>query len=470
MTARLTLLALSVFALALPARADHDAIDQAFAKAAPEVITRLKARNCKAVGVLKFMVQKGDSRPDDMVGELNQDLADRLEAALIIANPDEKIGIIRRAGPAVAEKKNRLANHLTTKGRQALFADDYPLAWGSREVRPGAFVTGRAEIAKDLRKVTLRLEMFGEDGQLEPVGEPIEVPTSLRTLVEAGYSYVLAGAVAEKLCLDGARGGATKAGRVKMKAEDDTAATATTQTLYDPGRPDGVRFTAADALRDSPVKLTMKVNNAVVGVEGDRLPEPRESDEVVFELENTDPNPKAAYAVVLKVNGKNTLFSEEADATRCLKWILGKGAKVTVRGFQEDEKNSIPFRILSAKESEKNLVRYGDLAGTVRMVVFRGEQVSEDPSAPDKQEPQEEYVQLAAVARGYRGIPRGEFKPGSLTALKADLLGREKALDGMRGVIDKGGDKKAHPIERVHFKTLPTVGVADITIRYYSKK
>src|SRR5262249_28801216 len=145
------------------------------------------------------------------------------------------------------------------------------------------------------------------DGLIEPVGEPVVVVTSLRTLVEAGYSYVLAGQVADKL-FEGARGSSTKPGRIKLKAEDEAAATGTTQTLYDPGRTDGVKFTAADALKESPVKLTMLVNGKPVAVEGDRMAEPGDKDEILFEIENTDP--KATYAVVLKVNGKNTLFSE----------------------------------------------------------------------------------------------------------------------------------------------------------------
>jgi len=77
---------------------------------------------------------------------------------------------------------------------------------------------------------------------------------------------------------------------------------------------------------------------------------------------------------------------------------------------------------------------------------------------------------LAAVSRGSKGLKKGEDMPGSLTALKGDLLDREKALDGARGFIDKSSRTVDNPIDKVYFRSLPTVGVADITIRYYSPK
>ena len=191
MTIRTLLVSLAILALAMPARADHDGIDEAFAKAAPQLLDKLKARKAKNVGVLKFLVQKGEAKPEDAVGELNMGLADRLEAALILANESEKFGILDRASLAVFANNNRLANHRTEEGRQALFGDSYKLAWGSEKVKSTAFITGVAAIAKDLKSVTIKLEVFGEDGQVEAIGEPIVVPTSRRTLVEAGYSYVL---------------------------------------------------------------------------------------------------------------------------------------------------------------------------------------------------------------------------------------------------------------------------------------
>jgi hypothetical protein len=468
MTHRHILIPIALILIAAPVRADHDAIDEAFVKLAPRILDRLQARGAQNVGVLKFLVQRGDSQPDDAVGELNMGLADRLEAALILADNNEKLGIIERASLAVVANNNRLANHRTEEGRQAFFGDTYRLAWGDKKVKPSAFVTGLAQISRDLKSVTMKLQLFGEDGSVESIGEPIIVPATRRTLVEAGYSYVLTERTAPSL-FDGARGSRTNKGAVvKIKAEDEAAALSQTVSLHDSSKTEGVRFTAADALRDSPVRLTVLYNGKPAPVEKDHVREPLESDRVTFLLENTDN--KSSYAVVLKVNGKNTLFSEDLEAGQCLKWVLAPGAKLVVAGFQEDDRKATPFKILSARESEENTFRYGDLTGTVRLVAFRGETVTEDPSAVEKKDLEPQHVTLAAVARGSKGLKKGEDRPGSLAALKADLLGREKQTEGMRGVIDKSSRKEDRPIQRVYFQSLPTVAVADITIRYYSTR
>lgn len=468
MSKRYLLSPLLLLVLALPARADHDAIDEAFAAAAPEVLAKLKARKAKNVGVLKFLVQRGDAKPEDAVGELNMGLADRLEAAIILANKDEKLGILDRASLAVVANNNRLANHRTEEGRQAFFGDKYKMAWGGEKVKPSAFVTGTAAISKDLKTATITLEIFGEDGEIEKIGSPIVVPTTRRTLVEAAYSYVLTEKAAPKI-FDGARGSRTNKGAVaQIKAEDDSVALSLALALNDSTKTEGVKFTAQDALRDSPVKLTILYNSKPVEVESDRVREPKEGEVVSFRLENTDP--KYLYAVVLKVNGKNTLFGEDMEAGQCLKWILPPETKLEILGFQEDDKTYREFKILSAKESDETAVRYGDLAGTLRMITYRGEQVTKDPSEIEKKDPEPRTTMLAAVSRGSKGLKKGDDKPGSLAALQADLLGREKELEGMRGIIDKGSKKEDTRIQRVFFKTLPTVAVADITIRYYSPK
>jgi hypothetical protein len=411
---------------------------------------------------------QGEGKPEDAAGELNMGLADRLEAALILANQDGKFGILDRASLAVVANNNRLASHKTEEGRQAFFADKYKLAWGGEKVKPSAFIAGLASISKDLKSVTIKLETFGEDGQLESLGEPITVPTNRRTLVEAGYSYVLSEKTAPQI-FDGARGSRTNKGAVaQIKQEDDSVATSLALALNDTRKPDGVRFTAQDALRDCPVKLTILFNDKPVAVETDLVREPKEGEKVSFRLENTDP--KYLYAVVLKVNGKNTLFGEDLEAGQCLKWILPPGAKLEVLGFQEDEKSYSEFKILSDKESEENAVRYGDLVGTLRMIAYRGEQTKVDPSEIEKKDPEPRATMLAAVSRGSKGLAKGDDKPGSLAALQADLLGREKELEGQRGIIDKGDKKADTRIQRVFFKTLPTVAVADITVRYYSPK
>src|SRR5262245_36179904 len=94
----LALAALALTAGPAPAveRDNHDAAQQ---KHAPEIIKYLRDHKYQNVGVLKFLVKQGDAVPDN-AGPLNLSVANRLEVALVLANPDEKLGIIERASAA----------------------------------------------------------------------------------------------------------------------------------------------------------------------------------------------------------------------------------------------------------------------------------------------------------------------------------------------------------------------------------
>jgi hypothetical protein len=118
-------LGLAVVALALwvgisPAAEEKDSLDSTLKKHAPEIIKHLREHKYQNVGVLKFVVKQGD-RSTDNAGPLNLSLANRLEVALVLANPDDKLGLIERASEAVVRARNRRANHLSPEGRAALF-------------------------------------------------------------------------------------------------------------------------------------------------------------------------------------------------------------------------------------------------------------------------------------------------------------------------------------------------------------
>lgn len=473
------LLLVAALVAAPTARADHDQIDKQFADAAPRILKTLKGQKAENVGVLKFRVQKGDGPPTDSAGELNMGLANRLEAALILAlDPEDTFGILGRPSPIVAAEKNEAANHLTAAGRSAFFEGRYPLAWKSRTnkdewISPTAFVVGTAKIAivKGKAEVTVALQSFGPDGKLTDLDKPFTVPASRRTLVEAGYSYVLTKETAPEQFDDGARGGKIKAeGVSQYKKPDEDATLKDLIVRNDPTRPDAGPAAVATSLAGSPVKLTVLYGDKEVPIEGDKMREPKEGEKVTFRLENTDPSPDVFYAVVLKVNGKNTIFSEDAEAAYCLKWILAKGQKLDIKGFQTDNDNYDEFVIKSDTESAVEAVRYGDLAGTVRMVVFRGRVVTEDPSIVEKKNVPTELLTLNAVARGANGIPTIDGRPGSLSELQAGLKGRETEADGARGMMVKGNQTRKGKIEKIFFQSLPTVGVADVTLHYYAPK
>src|SRR5712691_1030193 len=150
-----------------PARADFDDLDARLHEQAPKLIEYLQKNNCENVGVLKFLVDRGDGKPSDNAGPLNAGVAGRLEVALLLALRDEKPGVVYQANEVAA--KIRGASHLTAEGRQKFFRRPYVLAWGlpERTVKPDRFLTGLVSLSKDLRQTTVRIDAFDRDGKLD---------------------------------------------------------------------------------------------------------------------------------------------------------------------------------------------------------------------------------------------------------------------------------------------------------------
>src|ERR1043165_951407 len=176
-------------------------IEQEFYRLAPKIIETLQKEpySCKNVGVLAFLVQKGD-KLTPMAGTLNRDLANRLAVALVLRNHGEPpLGLLRDANAVAAKIAG--ANHLTKTGRQKLFDRNvrYPLAWGDDEDLPDAFLTGVARISKGLSKMTVELWLVHKQrGLITPENDknwfkPMVVTTRPGTLTEMGESFLLRG-------------------------------------------------------------------------------------------------------------------------------------------------------------------------------------------------------------------------------------------------------------------------------------
>ncbi|WP_020470059.1 hypothetical protein [Zavarzinella formosa] len=455
----------------------QDSLDLAFREAAPKILAKLKADGDTSAGVLKFMVKVGDKPASDMVGELNMSLADRLEAALILASDSEKFGFVRRASLTVVGNQDPRASHLTVSGRMAFFDEKYPHAWKAEKIVPSSFVTGLALLDPKTRKMKLEFQVFRKDGEIHPLLEPLDVALSRRTMVEAGFSYALTAENSPKLFGEIRERGTKAKGAVKLKEEEEIVVRA--DEIANQGeRPKpgslSAEPTAETALNLSPVKWRILYDDKPQTIVAGSVPEPTASQTVKFEIENTDP--KTTHAVVLKVNGINTLFSQEIDSDQCSKWVLAPNTKVTIAGFQREGSLADPFKVLPPEESKAEFVRYGPLAGTFRMTVFTGEEAAADPYAADKLEyrKQPEYLTSVAIARGVsNGVTRQN--PGSLKRLQANLLDvfeESGKLDptGARGLVVKGTDPTASPVNAVFFKPTPTVPTADITVRYYQPK
>jgi hypothetical protein len=464
-------------ALAVPAAdepAPPDNLDAALVKEAPKILKKLRDHKYANVGVLKFLVAQDGGTPRDNVGPLNRTLADRLEVALILAmdEKDSGLGIIIGAGEAVA-RSHKVADHRTPEGRAKLFTVGkdlqeslFKVPWKSDEkIMPDAFLTGEVRVSKDRTKSEVRVLLFDKD---KPAAEPEEVTTFTavndpRTVTDLGLPYK-------------ARGGINP-----FKPPDDPS-----QLLVkvDPAAPrpeddrDALQKRAEEQkkllTKESPVELEILYGKEVQLVHTDpgdsyrsnvllRVDTPKKGQEVTFRLTNKK---QEKVGVVLRINGRSTIFNEEQDAAACHKWILSpkgeKGCSVTVVGFQkQDMKTAEGFRVLSEEQSEPDALKYGSNPGTIDLIVFTG--VEKPPEAVVK-------VDRLAVARG-TVVLKDELTGTDLCSLQDQLKkegGKATERGKSRGLIVPGPATPSE-VEEVKFYSKPYPDFS-ISLRYYALK
>jgi hypothetical protein len=351
--------------------------------------------------------------------------------ALVLANDMRSpVGIIRNASAVAA--RIRGANHLSEMGRRKLFGADYPLAWGNETVAADAFVTGTAEISKDLRTLTLSVDTFDKRaGRPAQFGKDVVARNDVSKLAEMNESFRLRGGfdngtVEEKRLI-------ADAARIKSKKEkhptQDNEVPVRLEVLYNGKR----------------VAVTHRDGKAY-------LPEPKRGEKVTIRLRRD--GRKERYGVVLKVNGENTIARQQLPDLQCRRWILepGKGP-VAIRGYQIDNDKAEEFRVLSAAESKKREINYGADVGTISLTVFRerrGEEVK-DPGEPG------EAKRERIVASG--ALPQRK----SYKELRADLFKENDTQ--VRGLIAPGEKVVSRTVSE-KFKPDPTP-VMSVTLIYY---
>jgi hypothetical protein len=450
-----------LLALAVPssARADADSLSITLQAKAPSILQYLqKDKGFKNVGVLKYLVDNGDGQARDDVGDLNLTLANKTQIALTLANTDENFGIIDHPSEFVAREKLLTANHRDVPGRQAFFTRKYPLAWSSDPVEASGFITGLATVDANQKVLTVQLQVFDRSGTIENLGGKIIVPLDPEILAQAGRSYALPNDTQKAIVTGGPA--PTRDAR-QQQAVDQMLRVSDPPQSANPPRPEPF-----SPLLNCPVHWTILYNNKPVPVIGNTVPEPTTKDEVGFHLRNPGPG---TYAVVLLVNGENTLYQERSAPLACRKWVLPPKAEVTVRGFQTGPKSYVPFVVLPPGKTDPDLVRYSEHAGTYRLVVYHGTTTTSPPADTTAKLNQNE-ASLEAIART-RGAsqPQG-VKAQSLEALQADLRGRAKTAEGSRGYVTKGAGTGTLETETVYFVPSSDVPVADVSLRYVPKK
>jgi hypothetical protein len=432
-------LLMAAFAGMAPARAQADVIDDALREEAPKIMKYIKDHGYHTVGVLKFVVKKGNQPVSLNAGTLNTKIARSLEHALILLNdPSKPIDIIKDASKAAAGQ-SRSATFRSPKGRRGLLDHTYPLAWGPQHKHPDAFLTGEVLVAKDMKTLTLVIAAFDrkKPDTLAEVLQVKNLPVNRDILAGIGQSFVLP----RKLSHHGARD-LDEAASTDAAANDKTGASP-----------------ASDA--DDPVKLQIFYDDQLVNLDADptspgelkvrrnTAKDPKEGQKVKFVIANTTQD---TVGVVLAIDGKSTLFAEDLankQAGECTKWMLGPGQTYTIEGFymSEDGKELHPFKVLSDDDSAKV-----DLApeqkGVFSMFVFRpggstSNSESLNVSAADGELSQSPKTQpatssLADVQAGIRAVTHTRAVNGRLVAehvVRRPVSPRHVTQKGGRGLI-----------------------------------
>ncbi len=441
-----TALALVAFGSVAPA---GESLGDALAAKAPAIHQKLKKKGFENVGVLKFLCKKGDEAPRDDMGELNTTLAIRTQVALILANKDEAFGILENPGKHAVAQKLREANHRTEAGRKAFFEIEYPASWGKGTAAPSGFITGTATLDKDLRSASIQLHLFDKTGAMENLLDEWAVDLDSDVLGEAAQNFALL-PIQRKALVSG--------GTVTKKEVQDNAVETMKVALGAEAKKK-----PNPALEICPVKWEIHYDKKKQSVSGDTVPEPNTGEDVRFVL--TNPNADETFAVVLLVNGENTLYQEREAPKLCRKWILEPRTETVIDGFQTEKMKASKFVVVAPEDPLADGVRYSENFGLFRMVVYAG-RVTDKAPMPAKFEAEDRLV-LANTRLDDR--PRG-LTAQTLSGLQASLTQRTKDARNSRGAVVKGKNSDDSKTEEVHFAPVNGPPIADITLRYLPAK
>src|SRR5262245_49487720 len=357
--------ALGVWLLAAPdVRADN--LDDRLLAQTSTLFKFLESKNARVIGVLKFQAKKGDDAKSFNVGPINSIMAERLESVLIMGSAlKQNFSIIRDASGHAAAQKQQLT-YLSAEGRKKLLDLEYPLWVGEKSAKADLFLTGFVGIDPRSHKVSVVLAYFDKSTEkVTAIKDPknpenaltIEVPTDRALLADAGQSFVL-----------------SKRSMTKRSTDDDLFADEDAQQ-----RKEGKKENVITEVKERLVEMKMFINGEEVKFEADPTNvgdgrftsrDPKQGDKVYFTVTNKS---NERVAVVVKINGLNTLYEQTDEAKLCNKWVLDPGDKtLTVDGFYVNDsgkENKRPFNVRPDDDSAAEALANSQ-AGTVSLHVF----------------------------------------------------------------------------------------------------
>jgi hypothetical protein len=425
-------------------RADH--IDDSLINASRDLARTLHEKGFKNIGVLKFLVKKGNARPDGNAGALNLNIAERIEWALIHGMEESKpLAVIQNATHTAARGVPHFSVR-SVQARKALFSHKYPLHWVSERVAPDVFLTGTVDLSTDMRSATVNIGYFDKSGTIHEL-KKLKVKTDPSILADSGQSFAISKRKLRKA-------------RDLSELDDDSADSA---SKADQGT--SVDKQLSNDNDSAPIKFDILFNGMAQQKTADsnspgefRIDQsPQAGTTVTFQMTNTTQD---KIAVVVKVNGLNTIGKEDNEDQACTKWILEPGKLYGLRGYYVDDKVYV-FQVLSDDESAARVSdeAFKGRGGWIDVTVF--------PQGSGRDD-------TAKISRSLRGLTKhgSKTKPKNLAEARA-LVNKHipTATAGRKSYSRRGliveGNAQDQKLETDDFQISPTPSY-HMQINYYS--
>lgn len=407
--------------LVLSSGARADRLDAELNKTMPKMVEELK-KAYQNVGVLRFRVRDAGQK-ESFTSPLAGRMAERIEALLIVhagQSEAKALGVLRDGG-LTASKASVRDWYGSPADREKLFAQTYPLAWGTKSVKADAFLTGKVELSKDRSKTTVTVEYFdkNEPGKLKQLAKFTET-TSVTVLRDLGHGFALS------------RGAKNELKALKRSSNENVSrfAIRTVNVQQQTGDQTEEEKTEKPQVTQQPVspKLIAGVEFQMLVDDKQVMPRPSGSrdDAKHWEVESPAMGSKVAFrlknttdtwlGVALRLNGYNTINERTGDVATSRKWAIPPGKSYRIEGFYQhpaprDGGQMVkPFKILVGQEAQQYTgQQLGDKKGLIEIDVF--EQGSE--AAGDE----------AEMFVTPRGLP-----PSALKSERATFQGLRSAL------------------------------------------
>ncbi len=342
-------------------RADN--LDIQLAYHASSLVPMLEKKGYHNVGVLHFRVQREGFKETFNLGPLSDNLATRVENALVIGcNTEKPMGVIRDASALAAAKK--LAWFHSEQARKKLFDQTYHLAWGKQMVKPDAFLTGVVKVSRNLEEATLVLEVFDKNNldRKELTHFTTDVDRSL--LADMGQTF----AVAQR----GLKWSKRDRAAVKDAHKRDLGESTPDQVSPDDvaGFKIQVRYDGVDQAiqKDASSKGEFRVQS------------PRPDQKLSVIVTHTGKTDRK-LACVAKVNGRSLWQEQERESKDCQMWVFAPNEVEDFKGYYIalTGDNLKPFKVLSEQESKDREAEFGDKVGLLTLDVFESRPGEAEP-------------------------------------------------------------------------------------------